>query len=368
MKRTQKWLVIAGALGSIFVVGFAAREMLFAQQNNRPQNDTWGPNSIPLPLPNPNARQIPMPAMVPPVTTPPPQAVSPYPGGPTASIPYSGVQQWTPGPQSFPPSHPNPSYPTPYPLPTISASTGYVPSSVHVSSGAYAPPGNIHLSPASHSNTLATSRLLQQYAACDDEAKKEELVSQIKKLVTSEFEEKHSVTKRMLESLEKTTQKLREATEKREASKDKIIADRVASLVGRTDGTAWDFDEPTATEIRVIGLPMLVSPTLGTMSAPGMPNPAYPLYPNAYPNAYPAYAPYPPTSYPPTSYPPTSYPPAPSPPAITPPSSVYSPGPSGDGPASLLPTNPTATSPSELNDGESNEVSSQTTKPSEPSE
>ena len=74
MKRTQKWLVIAGALGSIFVVGFAAREMLFAQQNNRPQNDTWGPNSIPLPLPNPNARQIPMPAMVPPGTTPPPQA------------------------------------------------------------------------------------------------------------------------------------------------------------------------------------------------------------------------------------------------------------------------------------------------------
>ena len=53
MKRTQKWLVIAGALGSIFVVGFAAREMLFAQQNNRPQNDKSGPNSIPLPLPNP---------------------------------------------------------------------------------------------------------------------------------------------------------------------------------------------------------------------------------------------------------------------------------------------------------------------------
>jgi hypothetical protein len=200
--------------------------------------------------------------------------------------------------------------------------------------------------------------LLQQYAVCDDEAKKEELVSQIKKLVTSEFEEKHSVTKRMLESLEKTTQKLREATEKREASKDKIIADRVASLVGRIDGTAWDFDEPTATEIKVIGLPMLVSPTLGTMSAPGMPNPAYPLYPNAYPNAYPTYAP----------YPPTAYPPAPIPPAITPPSSVYSPGPSGDGPASLLPTNPTATSPSELNEGELNEVSSQTTKPSEPSE
>ena len=237
MKRTQKWLVIAGALGSIFVVGFAAREMLFAQQNNRPQNDTWGPNSIPLPLPNPNARQIPMPAMVPPGTTPPPQAVSPYPGGPTASIPYSGVQQWTPGPQSFPPSHPNPSYPTPYPLPTISASTGYVPSSVHVSSGAYAPPGNIHLSPASHSNTLATSRLLQQYAACDDEAKKEELVSQIKKLVTSEFEEKHSVTKRMLESLEKTTQKLREATEKREASKDKI-ADASESYIGN-DVRPW---------------------------------------------------------------------------------------------------------------------------------
>jgi hypothetical protein len=226
--------------------------------------------------------------------------------------------------------------------------------------------------------------LLQQYAACDDEAKKEELVSQIKKIVTSEFEEKHSVTKRMLDSLEKTAQKLREATEKREASKDKIIADRVASLVGRIDGTAWDFDEPTATEIRGIGLPMALSPASGTMSAPavpanfpptqmmllstpnqfpahpysppGMPNPAYAPYPNAYPSY--------PTPPQPSYIRPGAYP---NPPSVTPKPGVSS-VPAEVGPASLLPTDPSTTPQSEVIEDSANEASSQTTKPSEPSE
>lgn len=395
MKRNQKWIVIAGALGSIFAVGFAAREMLFAQQNHRPQNDKWGPNTVPLPAYSPKHPS--MPAMVPLGVPPSQPAISPYPGGPIAPAQHVNAEQWARSPQDFPPSHPNPSYPptNPAQTPSISSTTGYVPSGylpspVHVTYGAYAapgvslPPNNVFLSPGSHSNTLATSRLLQQYAGCDDEAKKEEIVSQIKKLVTGQFEEKHAVTKRFLEMLEKSTQKLRDATEKREANKDKIIADRVASLVGRIDGTAWDFDEPSATEIRGIELPMVLSPAMGTMSAPVIPanfpppqmmflsppnhHPAQPYSPPSMPNH--AYAPYPP------AYPTYPTPPQPSyiqpgaylnPPRVVPKPSDSS-VPAEVGPASLLPKDSSATPTSEVEEGSANEASSQTTKPSEPSE
>ena len=402
MKRSQRWIVIAGALGSIFAVGFAAREMLFAQQNHRPQNDKWGPNTVPLPAQSPNRSA--MPATVMPGITPPQHAISPNPGGPTAPVQNVSAEQWSRVPQAVPPSHPNPTYPPTYPaqLPSISSSTGYVtsgylPSPVHVTSGAHAapgvslPPNNVFLSPGSHSNTFATSQLLQQYAACDDEAKKEELVSQIKKLVTEQFEEKHAVTKRFLEMLEKTTQKLRDATEKREANKDKIIADRVASLVGRIDGTAWDFDEPSATEIRGIELPRVLSPALGTMSAPAIPanfpppqmmflsppnhHPAQPYSPPSMPNH--AYAPYPP-AYPayPTPPQPLYIPPGAhlNPPGahLNPPGPPKKPGdssvPTEIGPASLLPTDPSATPTSEATKGSANEDSSLTPKTPEPSE
>jgi len=455
MKRPFRWIVIAGALGSFFVVGFAAREMLFAQQqNHRPQNDKWGPNSAPLPPLS--ARQLPLPAMGPPSTVPPPHTIAPNPGGPIPATSQLRYEQWTPAPQSFAQSNVNPSYPAAYPPPIPAASpttthasssvwpaypppipaaspyVEYMPPSVQAFSGVYAQPGvslpqsNIYLSPASHSKALATSRLLQEYATCDDDAKKEEILSQIKKHVTDEFEEKHAVTKRVLESLEKSAQKLREATEKREASKDKIIADRVASLVGRIDGTAWDFVfEAPANANPAIGNPSIpefqisTSPAIWTTSGltpPAHFQPTQMMFlgsvnhgwsqPNAYPgiSSSPAYAPYPntPPSFP-TQPAPNSIRPGPQPiptrshgttvpaPGYPPNASTYStiphpgtlpvpadsvppdattPGTTSphSGPAALLPTIPSTPMPDEPTISPTKEPHSEETKPSEPSE
>lgn len=361
MKRPYRWIVVAGALGGIFIVGFAAREILYAQQQNqRPQNDKWGPNSVPWPPLS--AQHLPLPAMVPPGNAPLTHAIAPPPVGPILRTPQLRFEQRVPAPQEFVPLQPNQNYPPTYsvPLPSISSTTAYVPSAVQASSSIYAqpvfstPPSNIYLSPASHSNALATSRLLQEYANCDDEAKREELLSQIKKHVTNEFEEKHAVTRRMLESLEKSAQKFREATEKREENKDKIIADRVASLVGRIDGTEWDYDMSGAA-FPAIGVPTVfefrtaVDPTLGTTVAPSLPpyfpppQMVYSSIPNhgwSQPYASPG----------------------------TPGSPAYAPSPNAtpnSGPSALLPIIPSTPMPDESNVSPAKETHSEGTKPSE---
>lgn len=431
MKRPYRWIVVAGALGSFFVVGFAAREMLFAQQqNHRPQNDNWGPNSAPLPPLS--ARQLPLPAMGPPSTVPPPHTIAPNPGGPIPATSQLRHEQWIPAPQSFAQSNLNPSYPAAYPppIPTASPTTThasasvwptypppipaaspyveYVPPSAQAFSGVYAQPGvsspqsNIYLSPASHSKALATSRLLQEYATCDDDAKKEEILSQIKKHVTDEFEEKHAVNKRVLESLEKSAQKLREATEKREANKDKIIAERVASLIGRIDGTAWDFVfEAPANANPAIRNPMILefqSPTplsIWTTTGPnlpahfqptqiqptqmmsiGIPNHGWPQ-PYAYPGmpGSPAYDPTPSAhpSQPNLSAPNSIRPGTQTIPPHSPGTTEPAPKSPTDalpqtGPSALLPINPSAPMPDNSSVNQTKKPHSEETKSSEPSE
>jgi len=144
----------------------------------------------------------------------------------------------------------------------------------------------------------ALESLMAEYPNSQGDRKKQ-IVEQIGKLVDQEFNQRHLAQQQEIKALEDQVALKRKAFEKREKLKDKIIADRVTSLLERSEGIGW---EP----------------------AVGMPNEWAPVYP-AYP-AYPASLSIPPgMMIPPIQLPgasgtlPALAPPALAPPALAPP-------------------------------------------------
>ncbi|MFM8188431.1 MAG: rhodanese-like domain-containing protein [Pirellula sp.] len=144
--------------------------------------------------------------------------------------------------------------------------------------------------------------LMAEYPNSQGDRKKQ-IVEQIGKLVEQEFNQRHLAQQQEIKALEDQVALKRKAFEKREKLKDKIVADRVTSLLEKSEGIGW---EP----------------------AVGMPNewaPAYPALP-----AYPASLSIPPGMMIPPIQPPGASgtlpalaPPVLAPPALAPPVADY---------------------------------------------
>jgi len=138
----------------------------------------------------------------------------------------------------------------------------------------------------------ATEPLLIQYANSQDDRKKQ-ILEQITQLVQKEFNQRHTAQQQEIKWLEDQLAAKKKAFEKREALKEKIVSDRVASLIQRADGIGW---EPLGTSTLPTPVPSTWIPTTSWPDAPFTPySPApYLPAPNALPGLSPPNAPLPP--------------------------------------------------------------------------
>ncbi len=97
------------------------------------------------------------------------------------------------------------------------------------------------LAPPAYSphDSIAIDPLLVEYANSQDDRKKQ-ILEQITKLVQQEFNQRHSAQQQEIKWLEDQLAAKKKAFDKRESLKEKIVNDRVASLIQRADGIGWE--------------------------------------------------------------------------------------------------------------------------------
>jgi len=134
--------------------------------------------------------------------------------------------------------------------------------------------------------------LLVEYANSNDQRKKQ-ISEQITKSVQLQFDQRHSAQQQEIKWLEEQLTAKKKAFEKRDVLKEKIVSDRVASLIQRADGIGW---EPLGTSTLPTPVPSTWIPTTSWPDAPFTPySPApYLPAPNALPGFSPPNAPLPP--------------------------------------------------------------------------
>lgn len=119
----------------------------------------------------------------------------------------------------LPTPYPNlsPALPNPLPIPTTS--------------NPYAPHFN------GYSNPIDS--LLAEYPKSQEDRKKQ-ILEQLSNLVKEEFDKRHQAHQREIQAFEEELAKRKKVYEKRDAIKDKIIADRISMLVQIAEGTGWN--------------------------------------------------------------------------------------------------------------------------------
>lgn len=113
--------------------------------------------------------------------------------------------------------------------------------------------------------------LLSEYPNSTEDRKKQ-IVEQLTKLVQQEFDARHASQQQEIKALEEHLAQKKKAFEKREKIKEKIVADRVAALVERAEGTGWEPPTPP--------IPPMFPPTVepSWMPLPVPPAPPSPAY------------------------------------------------------------------------------------------
>ena len=159
--------------------------------------------------------------------------------------------------------------------------------------------GTLPLPPISHPSlappsyvrhdSMVIEALLGEYANSQDDRKKQ-IIEQITSLVQQEFNQRHSAQEQELKALELQLAAKKKAFDKREAIKEKIVSDRVASLIQRAEGTGW---EPLGPSMMPSTIPPNWTPVPAT---PYGPLPLYPSPPSALPGLIPPAGPLPTTS------------------------------------------------------------------------
>jgi hypothetical protein len=121
-------------------------------------------------------------------------------------------------------------------------------------------------------------QLLAEYQSAKEDAVRTELVAQITKAVTNQFDEKQKAREQELKALEEQLAKLKEKHTKRQQLRNDIIGDRVSQLVNNIDGLGWGNETSGS-----------LPPLAGGIGFPGLPgvNPAVPTY-SSYPMVYPS--------------------------------------------------------------------------------
>jgi hypothetical protein len=257
MKRKLLWLT-AGGLSLTAVVLIAMNRQALAQQSGetpvtRNSVSTTGRTFAPTPsgpwtpfLPNANNG-------------------TPGQTGPAGFI----------APQASYPAQPPIGYPQAagYPATNLSGGGYYVADSVVTN-----PPATPHTSGIRYGINIAPpatkgyyqdeakiQQLLAEYQSAKEDAVRTELVAQITKAVTNQFDEKQKAREQELQALEEQLAKLKEKHTKRQQLRNDIIGDRVSQLVNNIDGLGWGNETSGA-----------LPPLAGGIGFPGMPGPGMP--------------------------------------------------------------------------------------------
>ena len=104
-----------------------------------------------------------------------------------------------------------------------------------------------------------TQALVQQYRNADDEEEREAVMDDLETVVSRHFDLRHETRERELEELEREIERLRFLHERREAEKDRIVQQRVDSLLREADGLGWG--SPSASSVRSLDGPTSVDQT-----------------------------------------------------------------------------------------------------------
>ncbi|HHL73101.1 MAG TPA: hypothetical protein ENJ29_11385 [Bacteroidetes bacterium] len=91
-----------------------------------------------------------------------------------------------------------------------------------------------------HIMEAKTRMLGTRYRKSDDDAEKERLQADLKKILTELFDLREQDRGREVQRLEKELARLRQSLEKRRKNKERIIERRLAELTGMTDDLRWD--------------------------------------------------------------------------------------------------------------------------------
>jgi rhodanese-related sulfurtransferase len=133
---------------------------------------------------------------------------------------------------------------------------------------------------------MVIEALLGEYANSQEDRKKQ-IIEQITNLVQQEFHQRHSAQEQELKALEQQLAAKKNAFDKREAIKEKIVSDRVASLIQKAEGTGW---EPLGPSMIPSTIPPNWTPVPVT---PLVPMPLYPSPPGVLPGLIPPVPPLP---------------------------------------------------------------------------
>jgi rhodanese-related sulfurtransferase len=112
-----------------------------------------------------------------------------------------------------------------------------------------------------YNSEISIGRLLSEYQSSDDDSRKNQIASEISTLVKQQFERKINLESQQVQQAQSQFEALRKTVDKRQANKEKIIADRVTSLLQKVDGTGWDyFPQPSTSAIPIYPTPAPIQP------------------------------------------------------------------------------------------------------------
>lgn len=114
--------------------------------------------------------------------------------------------------------------------------------------------------------------LLSEYQSTQDEAKKTQLRAQLNTLIEKQFDRKLAWELQQVAGIQNQLERMQQLVNKRQALREKIVSDRVASLIQQTEGTGWESS---------LSAPSFPAPSFPVPSfpAPSLPSPVTPAYP-----------------------------------------------------------------------------------------
>jgi rhodanese-related sulfurtransferase len=118
--------------------------------------------------------------------------------------------------------------------------------------------------------------LLLEYANSNDQRKKQ-ISEQITKSVQLQFDQRHTAQQQEIKWLEEQLTAKKKTFEKREALQEKIVKDRVESLLQRAEGTGWDPAWTPAPYLPINPMPSFPGYSTPPNALPGLIPPIAPL-------------------------------------------------------------------------------------------
>jgi hypothetical protein len=121
------------------------------------------------------------------------------------------------------------------------------PLSPPVASNPYAPTPAPNPGDWTQPEEYSIASLLSTYQSTQDEAKKNQLRTQLNTLVEKQFDRKLAWESQQVAGIQNQLERMQQLVNKRQALREKIVSDRVASLIQQTEGTGWEtsFSPPS---------------------------------------------------------------------------------------------------------------------------